>query len=162
MSSATPVYQSLMLEAERRRQQLGVSMERFSEFAGLPDRAYSKMLWVTSKDRKQASWESVQRVVDALFPDGFDIVLKARKGPQLDILSAKFKARFGAAFHDRRVLREHMSEIGKAGGLNSRLGMDPVKKKRLARRAAKRRWNKPKIEEITPKNPDAKRAVHDA
>src|SRR6266496_1729811 len=42
-------YYQLLLEIERRRQALGVSMERLSEMAGLPDRSYSKMLYPESK-----------------------------------------------------------------------------------------------------------------
>jgi hypothetical protein len=119
MTAAVPVYRAVVLELERRRQQLGVSMERFSEFAGLPDRSYAKIIWPDGVAGRQAQWETVQRVVDALFPDGFDLEIRPRKGPELDKLSAKFKARFGAAFHDRKAARDHMRELGRKGALVS-------------------------------------------
>jgi hypothetical protein len=51
---AESFYYKLLLEIEERRQALGVSMQRLSEMAGLPDRAYSKMLYPETKSGRLA------------------------------------------------------------------------------------------------------------
>jgi hypothetical protein len=144
LTDAVAVYRALLLECERRRQQLGVSMERFSEFAGIPDRSYGKCLYPDSSAGRQATWETVQRIVDGLFPDGFDLIMKPRKGPGLDKYSVKFAARFGAAFHDRKHIREHMSELGKRGAAGYKSKVSKSRRSALARRAAMARWRFPK------------------
>jgi hypothetical protein len=68
-------YYQLLLEIERRRQALGVSMDRLSEMAGLPDRSYSKMLYPETKTGRLARWSTIQIVCHALWPDGFDITI---------------------------------------------------------------------------------------
>jgi hypothetical protein len=147
LTDATPIYRSVMLECERRRQQLGVSMDRFSEFAGLPDRAYAKMVWPDGVAGRQATWESVQRVIDALFPDGFDLMVKPRKGPELDKLSMKFKARFGQPFRAGKAIREHMSELSRratpeARSRGRKQHIERARRREIARLAANARWKK--------------------
>src|SRR5688572_18418407 len=81
MTDATPVYRALMLGCEERRVALKLPMEKFSEFAGLSERYYSKALYADQPSGRQASWQTMQIIFDALWPDGFEIIVKPKSGP---------------------------------------------------------------------------------
>src|SRR5215211_4164390 len=69
----TPFYRSIMLEIERRRISLGISMDEASDRAGVADRSYSKILYADAPSGRQATWRTLQDVVDGLFPAGYDV-----------------------------------------------------------------------------------------
>jgi hypothetical protein len=130
-----PVYRSFWLEIERRRQQLAISQDRLSEIAGIADRSFSKYLLPETPTGRAARWETMQIVMDALYPSGFDIVVRPRNGPELDVLSYKFKIRAAAAQHDRRLRREFMAELGAKGGRARAQKLSPEHRREIARRA---------------------------
>src|SRR4030088_1324649 len=84
MPAATNIYRSLMFEIERRRLALGFPMEKFSEFAGLSDRYYSKALFADEPSGRQAQWSTLEVMVQALFPHGYDLELRAKPGAVID------------------------------------------------------------------------------
>jgi general stress protein YciG len=135
MTDATPVYRAIILECERRRVALGMSMEKFSEFAGLPDRYYAKALRVDEPSGRQASWSTLQIIVDCLFPDGFDVQLKPKIGGQLDALSLMFKTRYEQALGNGKTRREHMAEIGRKGGAARKANLSQEERSRIAQTA---------------------------
>lgn len=135
MTIATPIYRAVMLEVERRRLQLGLSMDRLSEVAGLADRAYAKMLYPETASGRQAQWNTLQAVFDVLFADGFDVAIKPRAGAKLDQISSRYKIRFSAGFFNEKTLRELMSEMGKKGGANRMRGLQKPERRALAKRA---------------------------
>jgi hypothetical protein len=110
MTDATPVYRAIVLELERRRIALGMSMERLSEVAGLADRAYSKMVHPEGRGGRVAQWQTLQRVVDALFPDGVDVAIKGERGRQLTALLARYHFNVARALNGKHI-REHMSAL---------------------------------------------------
>jgi hypothetical protein len=112
MTAATPVYRAIVVELERRRIALGMSMERLSEVAGLADRAYSKMVHPEGRGGRVAQWQTLQRVVDALFPDGVDVAIKGERGRQLTALLARYHFNVARALNGKHV-REHMSALAK-------------------------------------------------
>jgi hypothetical protein len=139
-------YYKLLLEFEERRQALGISMERLSEMAGLPDRAYSKMLYPESKSGRLARWPTVQIVCDALFPDGYDLKITAAKGDKIRQYGVKYQLRQIAMHYDRLTRREIMQALGRRGGRQSgaaraRRAEERRLRKALARHAARIRWN---------------------
>src|SRR5687768_3653009 len=85
-----PIYRHIILECERRRQHLDISMERLSEIAGIADRAYAKLLHPDSNTGRMAQWSTLQLVCDVLFADGLDVEIRPRKGRLLDQLSMKY------------------------------------------------------------------------
>jgi len=113
---AEPLYRALMLEIERRRLALGISMEELSDRAGVADRYFPKMLYADSPRGRQATWTSIQEIVDALFPEGVDIELRPKKGGRLGPEDLRCKIRFASAPKDPRTHRELMRELAAKGG----------------------------------------------
>jgi hypothetical protein len=93
-TGGTDIYKAIMEKAERRRRRLGLSMERFSEFSGLPERYYSKALYCDTPSGRQASWPLLQALLDVLFADGFDVRITPRRGPRQAALMEEFHRRF--------------------------------------------------------------------
>lgn len=131
----TPIYRSIMLEVERRRLQLGLSMDRLSEIAGIADRAYSKALWAETVSGRVARYETLQCILDVLFPDGFDVAIKPKNGPELDALSLRYKVRCAAAANDVKIQRELMAELGRKGAENRNRHLSPFQRRQIARKA---------------------------
>jgi hypothetical protein len=129
MTAAVPVYRAIVLELERRRIALGMSMERLSEVAGLADRAYSKMVHPEGRGGRVAQWQTLQRVVDALFPDGVDIAIKGERGRQLTALLARYHFNVARALTGKHI-REHMSALAKRQTSTTRISA----RKRVPRR----------------------------
>jgi hypothetical protein len=80
-----------MGEIDRRRRELGLPQERFSEWAGLPERYFSKAIHPDTPSGRQAQWQTLQVMVDALFPCGFTVRIEAAPGEVIrpDDLKAK-------------------------------------------------------------------------
>lgn len=113
--SITPVYRALMSELERRRLHLGLSMWQTDDEACTQDGYYAKALWADARSGRQARWETLQLIIDALFPTGFDLVLRPRAGAPLNPAAQKRVVRFAAATVNRKTQRELMREIGMQG-----------------------------------------------
>jgi hypothetical protein len=133
--TAPPLYHAIMLEIERRRLQLGISMERLSEIAGIADRAYAKTLHCTAPSGRIAQYGTLQTLIDFLFVDGFTLILKPHNGPRLDELCSKHLLKIDRAFFDRKTRREVMQDYGRKGGTNRFASMTAEEKAALWRRA---------------------------
>jgi hypothetical protein len=70
---AVPVYRALLLECERRRQQLNWPMWVVDDRAGTQDGYYAKALHADRPSGRQARWETLSLIVTALWPAGFDL-----------------------------------------------------------------------------------------
>lgn len=144
MTAATPIFRSIMLEIERRRVALGWPQEKFSEYAGLPDRFYPKALHADAPGGRQAQWRTLQLMMDALFPGGFDIEIRARPGAVMTKNNLKAKLLQLRATTDPRSQRELMAEIGKKGTVNAAKArmekIGPRRRKQIAKNAAIIRW----------------------
>lgn len=148
MSEVAPICRALMLEIERWRLALNLPMEKFCEYAGLPDRYYPKALHADSSSGRQPQWGTVQVMLDAIFPGGFDLELKPRAG----VLTAdNLKARLLQlrATINPHTQRDLMRERGRAGGIASAtVRRDKAAQRRAnrerARHAASIRWEKKK------------------
>jgi transcriptional regulator with XRE-family HTH domain len=148
-AAAPPIYRLFMLEVERRRRQLNVSMERLSEIAGVADRAYSKYLHSGSAHGRTARWETIQIIADALWPDGLDIEIKARKGPKLTAIGMRHQIAHIAANHDRPAQRDLMRELSKKAAV-ARAKIPSERHSEIASRAARARWHRPRVTELDP------------
>lgn len=148
-NNVTGIYRAIMIECERRRQALGLPMDKFSEWAGLPDRFYSKGLHADAPSGRQAQWPTLQIIVSALFPHGFDLIIKPKPGAVIEPHDLKAKLLQLKAIKDPKAQRELMRELGRKGGMARK---PPPRRQRiaLARRAAKMRWSTPRIVEATP------------
>ena len=135
MTTVPPIYRSVLLEVERRRVQLGLSQDRLSEISGISDRAFAKALHASTPSGRMATWPTLQFVVDALYPDGCDVIIKAKKGEKLSELSFRYRIRAATAQHDRRVRRELMAALGAKGGHARAQKLSPERRTAIARRA---------------------------
>jgi hypothetical protein len=151
LGSPVPIYRALMLEVERRRQALGFPMEKFSEWAGLCDRFYPKALHADKPSGRQVQWGTFQIIIDALFPNGVDVILKPRPGAVMSENDLKAKLLQLKAIKDPKSQRELMSELGKRGAESRRAKLSKARRSAIARRAIKTRWRRERKTRTTPK-----------
>lgn len=147
----TKIYRAVVLELERRRRSLGLPLEKFGEYAGLPDRYVSKAVHSDTPSGRQAQWSTLEIWVDSLFPAGYDLIIKAKPGQVISADNLKAKLLRLTAINDPKTQREVMAELGRLGGKRSgesRLRKVPRwKRKLIARRAARQRWRMQKAAE---------------
>lgn len=138
MKTIVPLYSALMVELERRRHATGISMDEMSDLMGTADRSYAKMLYPETKSGRVAQWDHVQKAVDVLFADGFELRLLRSKTAPLTSEGTRRKIKQSAAFYDRKSLSERMRELAclRASILTEEERIS------IARRAARRRWRK--------------------
>jgi len=106
-----PFYRAIMLELERRRLQLSLPMDVVA------DRYYSKSLYADSPSGRQSRWETLQDIVDSLFPEGYDVEIRPKTGLRLGPNELRCKIAFAAAVTtDKKSQREMMRALGKKGG----------------------------------------------
>lgn len=132
---ATPVYRAIMLEIERRRQTLGLSMDGLSDEVGCADRYYAKALHPDTPSGRQARWETVQEILDTVFPGGFDIKIEPKVGGCLSAQDLRRKIRFAAADTNAVTRRKLMSELGRKGAA-ARSALSPEQRREIALKAA--------------------------
>jgi hypothetical protein len=135
-----PFYRAIVLEIERRRLALGISMDEVSDRAGIADRFYGKALHPNTPSGRQAKWETIQDIVDAIFPEGVDVILRPKVGLRLNAEQLRCKIKFAkAATTDRKLQRQLMAELGKKGGEARREKYKNMTKEERQRIAAKAR-----------------------
>lgn len=153
MTQATAIYRAVMVEIERRRLQLGWPMWRLDDAAGTQDGYYGKALYADTKSGRQCRWDTLDLYFLALFPEGYDVVIKPKKGGYMSTLKQRSKIRAAAAYTSDKLMRERMSEIGKIGGSKGgkarakRIGKR--RRRAIAKMGGKARWRKPQLIEIT-------------
>lgn len=145
MNHVTAIYRSIMLEVERRRHAVGFPMEKFSDYAGLPERYYPKALHADTPSGRQAQWGTLQVIIDALFPHGFDVTITPKPGQIMTEDSLKAKLLHLQAAKDPKSQRELMRALGTAGGKRSgesrRFEAQQRRRRKVsAQHAARMRW----------------------
>ena len=114
--AATALYRSLLLACERRRLQLGWPMAYVDDMAGLNDAYYAKMLYSETPSGRKARYETLQWVLDALWPDGVGMVLRGAPVPddstmrrRIEAIAKRYRKRNRAQHRIRSHLREYAS-----------------------------------------------------
>jgi hypothetical protein len=136
---AVPIYRALLLECERRRQQLGWSMWQVDDASGLNDGHYAHCLHVDRVTGRQAAWKTIHLIVMALWSQGFDLQMTHKPGGVLTAEDHRLKVMFSAADNNRLSRRELMRELGKKGGEARREKYKNMTKEERQRIAAKAR-----------------------
>jgi hypothetical protein len=137
-----PIYRAILLECERRRRALGIGMEVFSELAGLPERYYAKALHADARSGRQAEWQTLQAIIDALYPGGFDLELKPKPGgAAVTVRQFAEKLAHLKAAYERREQRALMRELSRRA-VAARRRIPRAVRRRIARRAARARWRR--------------------
>jgi transcriptional regulator with XRE-family HTH domain len=137
-----PFYMAVMLEIERRRLQLNISMQEVCDRSGVADYYYSKALHASTPSGREARWTTLQDIVDALFPAGYDVVIKPKVGMRLDPSQLRCKIKSAIATFNPKSQRERMTELGKLGGVARRekyKTMTKEERQRIAKKARKTR-----------------------
>lgn len=159
---STAIYRAIVVELERKRQAMGMSMDALSELIGA-ERSYSKMLYPDTSSGRQAQWDKLQRAIDALFPEGFEIVLRAGVCPTSTTAGTKRLIRQSAAHYDRRTARELMNELSKAA-ISGRKKIPNWVRRRIARKAGrasgKRRRERAEERANAPRCVQAEKPLH--
>jgi hypothetical protein len=138
----TPVYMAFMLELERQRLARGLSMAEITDHAGIADGLYGKSLYASTPSGRQSNWRTLQDLVDALYPTGFDIIVKPKSGLRLDPSQLRCKIKSATALTNSKSQRERMTELGKLGGEARRekyKTMSKAQRQRIASKARKTR-----------------------
>jgi hypothetical protein len=134
---APPVYRALLLECERRRQQLGWSMWQVDDASGLNDGHYSHCLHVDRVSGRQAQWKTIHLIVMALWPQGFDLQMTQKPGGVLTAEDHRLKVMFAAADNNRLSRRELMRELGKRGAAARKKKLGSRARTKIAKRASR-------------------------
>lgn len=135
--AVTPIYRRIMLEVEARRLALGLPMEKFSDWAGIAERSYPKYLHADTPSGRQASWEVLQVILNALYPGGFEIVIKPKPGAVISEHDMKAELLKLRARANPKTHRELMSEYARKAKFENRqrarMRLSKRQRKKIAR-----------------------------
>ena len=134
-----PFYMAVMLEIERRRLQLNISMQEVCDRSGVADYYYSKALHASTPSGREARWSTLQDIIDGIFPMGYDVIIRPKVGMRLNPAQLRCKIKFAAAAANPKLQRELMSELGRKGGEARREKYKNMTKEERQRIAAKAR-----------------------
>lgn len=110
-STSNAFYRAIMVELERKRLAMGLSQDRLSELMGVAERSYQKMVWPDSSSGRLATWDKLQKAIEVLFADGFEVVVRAGCTLTDTTPGTKRLIRQAAAHYDRRGARELMRDL---------------------------------------------------
>ena len=140
MTKPTPIYLAIMLEVERRRQQVGISQDRICELMGTAERSYAKALHPDNPSGRCATWPTLQAAIDVLFCEGFDLRLVPGTFLPRTTEGTKRLIRAEAAHWNASAKRQWMAEIGRRGGKARVAKLTPEQRRQSAIRAITARW----------------------
>jgi hypothetical protein len=156
-----PFFRAVMIELERQRLARRLSMQEVCDRSGLADYYYSKALHASTPSGRQAKWETLQDLVDALFPEGYDVEIRPKVGMRLSAADLRCKIKSAAALTNSKSQREFMRELGKRGGVARRKkfkNMTPEERKAIAEKGRKtKRQNQLLRAQISKPEPRPKR-----
>jgi hypothetical protein len=119
--------------------------------AGIADRAYAKMLHADSPSGRVASFPTLETVMALLYPDGYDVEVRARTGPRLDAQALRHKikrARWATLSAPAR--RDMMAELSKratsAARSAGRMKLTKKRRREIGRMAIAARWKRSKTD----------------
>lgn len=134
---STAIYRAVMMEFERQRLARGLSMAQVDDLAGTQDGYYAKMLYPDTPLGRQARWETVQDVADALFGRGFAVQMVGSEPSQPSTLGLdKGMSTNSLQIRHWRHSR-HFKTLGKSGGSIRMSKLSEKARIRLAKKAGK-------------------------
>jgi hypothetical protein len=111
--------------------------DKSSGAAGLNDGHFAHCLHVDRPSGRQAQCKTLHLIVSALWPQGFDLQMKHKRGGTLSADDHRLKVMFAAADNNRLSRREWMRELGKRGAKARMLKLGKREQKKIARTASK-------------------------
>jgi hypothetical protein len=139
---STAIYRILMMEFERQRLARGLSMAQVDDLAGTQDGYYAKMLYPDTPLGRQARWDTVQDVADALFGREFLINISGTKVLMPGTPSIDKGASSNALQIRHWRHRKHFQTLGTMGAIALHTKRTPEERSKAARKAAKTRWKR--------------------
>jgi hypothetical protein len=124
-TKSTALYRAVMAEVRRRINALGWPMWKCDERSGLPAGYVAKSLHPDTPSGRQSKWETLQNLIDALFPNGVHVEIR-EKVPAT--VSMNLAMRQGDSEGARRMATYRLRN------------MSPERRKKIAKRAARVRW----------------------
>lgn len=140
--TSTSLYRSLMEVIERRRGELGLAMAAVDDLAGTQDGYYAKMIYPDTPSGRQARWETVDLVVQALFGREFSIDLGGNNGAMLSRVSMTVDVNEKARQIRHWRHSRHFKNMSAKGVIARQVKLSPAKRRSIARKAAKTRWKR--------------------
>jgi hypothetical protein len=161
--ATTEFYRSVIQAIDLRIRVLGLTMARVDELSGVPDGYTAKALHPDTPSGRQSRWETLQDLIDALFPEGLSVTLKANPirsekhvsrlsrqssshvinaGRRIDVREAG--RRGGLASHAVRMVKhsaEQRSAIARKAARARARNRTKQERRALARDAANARWS---------------------
>jgi hypothetical protein len=110
-----PFYRAVILEIERRRLALHLSMQELCDRAGVADYYWSKAVHANTPSGREARWSTLQDIVDAIYPAGYDVCITPKAGMRLDAKQLRCKIKFAAAAVNPVSQRELMRTLSQKG-----------------------------------------------
>jgi hypothetical protein len=148
-------YREIIHAVECRIVELGWTHERVDDAAGLESGYLGKLLHPSAPSGRQAGWFILDLLLSALWPKGYEVVIQEKQLENSAILAlgqgAKKSAReLAEAIVSRRNLRLRLAEEwGRYGGYARGRKLPAERRREIARQAARKRWSKPILTEIT-------------
>ena len=138
----TAIYRAIVIEVERRRLSVGISMEKMSELMGSAERSYSKMIYADTPSGRIAQWQTLQNAIDVLFADGFRLTIDVHKGEPLTSAGARRLIQAEAARWDAASSRRHMAKLGTLSGRSRQDTECSERRRQQCAAAARARWGR--------------------
>jgi hypothetical protein len=149
-------YDELIEALRARAREMGATYDAIDQVAGLPTRYTSKALALGSR-RQRGSPLSAQAMWPMMEALGIEVVIRERPDAleryENRVSGGNLSYMLNGAQNKPVILkfsRRRMKELGKLSGETRRLTVPKRTRSRIARQAAKARWRKPQITEITP------------
>ena len=136
MATSTPLYASLMIQFERRRERLGWTFATVEEIAGIGEGMYAKLLHVDAASGRRGNWPLLQIVADTLFTPGAHELRIVDHGARM-LASASRSIKNTKIPKNMRVV---LAGMASAGGRARAVKLTSARRKEIARLAAEARW----------------------
>ena len=129
---ATPTYRSLIRELDRQRERRGWPIWKLEERAGLSEAHISKLL----REERLATWQTIEFLIAALFPEGCRIKLEPLKPTKLSPASIPE--------HQLKILtaysRHLLATIASSGGIARAEKLTRKRRREIGQLGAQARW----------------------
>jgi hypothetical protein len=134
---ATEIYRQVVWEIRKHIRLSGMTMQDCDDKSGLNDGHVAHMLHPDTAHGRQAKWETLQTLLEAVFPDGFRIKINP-----IQTGASRVRGKVDLRPHaiGKTPIRDLAIEMASRGGRAYAEKTPPEKRKKIARNAALVRW----------------------
>lgn len=140
---STEIYRAVVYCCEARRLEQGLSMAEVDRIAGTQEGYYAKALYPDAPCGRQARYETLQLIVQALFGTGFAMQIVASEEENRRLRSA-LRMDKGASNNALQIRhwrhKRHFRELGAVGGKKRNENLSEAERSALARKLNRKRW----------------------